>query len=175
MGLPIPLVLVLPHPPVGPAKKPPLKNTSSGSLRDPPSPQGEGKGAEEDFALIRCNNCVQATPQSPAVTAPLTQGSQCIGAAVIGRDRLPCVRGGGSDTSFPSRWGCLIQSRSQSANITCLLLPFTYSAPTKAITHGTGKPVPYIGYRGNFCTDIVQNLRTGNPSVSFADSSPYTG
>ena len=74
-----------------------------------------------------------ATPQPTASAAPLTQGSQCGGAEVVGRYRLPCVRGGGSDTKWTSRWGCPIQIRAQSAHITYYL----FSAGR---VHGGGDP-----------------------------------
>ena len=62
-----------------------------------------------------------ATPQPTASAAPLTQGSQCGGAEVVGRCRLPCVRGGGSDTKWTSRWGCHFKSvrRAHTSPITC--------------------------------------------------------
>ena len=40
-----------------------------------------------------------------ADSSPYT-GEPMGGAAVVGRACLPCVRGGGSDTKWPSRWGC---------------------------------------------------------------------
>ena len=50
-----------------------------------------------------------ATPQSPSVTAPLTQGSQCKVRQLSGAACLPCVRGGGSATKLTSRWGCFFR------------------------------------------------------------------